>query len=80
VSGPRQRFVAATPTQVIWAGHVWAELFPHDRVALYFLALGIFDPKQQQAKNDWYEIGATARQEIASQMLRLHGQFETARP
>jgi hypothetical protein len=70
------RFVAADPTQVMEAGRVWERLFPNDRVALYLIALGYYDPKQERAKNDWYEIPTAERVEIASQMIRWRGYFE----
>jgi hypothetical protein len=76
----RSRFRAADPMQVVEAGRVWGRMFPHDRVAFYFLALGIHDPEQRQCRNDWYEIDSTPRQEIASQMLRLRGYFEEFDP
>ncbi len=76
----RKPFVSADPSQVLWAGRVWEKLFPHDRVAWYFTALGAYDPGQTRAKNDWYEIDAAARKEIASQMLRIRGVFAEFAP
>ncbi len=70
-----RRFIAATPLEVLQAGRVWARLFPHDRIAWYYLALGFFDPDQKRCKNDWYELDPPARVEIASQMIRIAGDF-----
>jgi hypothetical protein len=69
----------ATPQQIAWAGRVWKLMLPHDRVGCYFQTTGYFDPKQERAFNDWYNLGWAERREIANFMLRCHSYYEAAR-